>query len=321
MRRAALVCLCLSLLSGCDQKRYLPVTESIFDAGVISGKLDTKELKEASGLSASVNNPNLLWAHNDGGNEARIFLLDKQAHIKATIRFANINQRDWEDIAVGPGPEEGKNYIYVGDIGDNESKHNDKFIYRVEEPLVDWRTTVDTTLKKIDCIKFQLPDGSRDAEALLVDPLTRDIYVFSKREVKVNLYKLAYPQSTTEIIQAELVLPKLEFNQFEARSVSKMGEETLINGYHSTFYNQIVSCDISDDGLEILVKSYSSVYYWKRTKEESIIEVLQKTPILLPYFPEPQGEAIAFDVAGTGYYTVSEERGELPQRLFFYKRK
>ena len=181
--------------------------------------------------------------------------------------------------------------------------------------------SADTTLTNIDCIKFQLPDGSRDSEAMMIDQLTRDIYIISKREQKVNLYKLTYPQSTTEIMTAELVFPKLEFNQYEERSVSKDGEETLINGYHSAYYNQIVSCDMSQDGQEILIKSYSSVYYWKRNANESVVDMLKRTPQLLPYTPEPQGEAITFDLQRAGYYTLSEERGKLPQRLFFYKRK
>lgn len=321
MRKILLIWFLGLLLLGCENKNHLPVTESIFESGRITGKLDTDEIKEASGLAASVNNPDLLWAHNDGGDKARIFLIDKEAHLKAIVSLKEIKNRDWEDIAVGPGPETGKSYVYVGDIGDNESEHKYKFIYRIEEPVIDWKTRSDTSVTSFDCIKFQLPDGSRDAESLLVDPLTRDIYIFSKREIKVNLYRLPYPQSTTEVVQAELVLPKLEFNQYEARSVSKKGDETLINGYHSTFYNQIVGCDISRDGLEVLIKSYSSMYYWKREKDESIHDALKRTPMLLPYDPEPQGEAVTFDVDGEGYYTLSEERGKLPQRLFFYKRK
>jgi len=311
----------LMFLSGCQKEKQLPVDESFFEAGIVQGELDTKEMKEASGLAESSNNPDLLWAHNDGGDKARIFLIDKEAHYKATVWFAGTTHRDWEDMAVGPGPGEGKNYIYVGDIGDNDSKHKYKYIYRVEEPVVDWNRSPDTTLASIDCIKFELPDGPRDAEAMMLDPLTRDIYLISKREQKVNLYRLPYPQSTTETITAELVLPKLEFNQFEKKSVSKNENETLINGYHSAYYNQIVSCDMSKDGNEVLIKSYSSVYYWKRKKGESIVKLLKRTPTLLPYAPEPQGEAIAFDLEGKGYYTLSEERDKTLQRLFFYKRK
>jgi hypothetical protein len=318
-----LACLVVSIHLGCENKdkTHLLITENIFEAGVMQGELDTKELREASGLAGSVSNPDLLWAHNDGGDKARIFLIDTNAHVKVTVWFANTSNRDWEDMAVGPGPEEGRSYIYAGDIGDNDGKHKYKFIYRVEEPVVDWSKKSDTTLANIESIKFELPDGSRDSEAMMIDPLTRDIYIISKREQKVNLYRLPYPQSTTEAFTAELALPKLEFNQFEEHVISRDGDQALTNGYHSDFFNQIVSCDIAQDGSEILIKSYSSVYYWKREKNESVADALKRTPMRLPYSPEPQGEAIAFDVKGGGYFTLSEERGKTPQRLFFYKRK
>jgi hypothetical protein len=308
-------------LLGCDKKIQLSVTETIFEAGVSQGPLDSNELKEVSGMSESVTNPGLLWTHNDSGDEARILLIDSNAHLKAIVRFADTKQRDWEDMAVGPGPVEGKTYVYVGDIGDNDSKHKYKFIYRVEEPVIDWSKTPDTTLIHVDRIKFKLPDGPRDIETMMVDPLTRDIYLISKREQKVNLYRLPYPQSTTNEMTAELAMPKIEFNQFVEKEVSNKDGQVLTNGYHSDFFNQVVSGDISHDGNELLVKSYSSVYYWKREKNESIMDLLKRTPMRLPYSPEPQGEAIAFDVRGRGYYTISEERGKTPQLLFFYRRK
>ena len=313
--------LCLLLVLGCERKSQLEVNDNYFEPGIPLGQPDTHDLEEASGLAASISNPGFLWTHNDGGDEARIFLIDKEAHHKATVRFANTKLRDWEDIAVGPGPVEGKNYVYVGEIGDNEAKHKYKFIYRVEEPVVDWARTPDTTLNAIDVIKFQMPDGARDSESLMVDPLTRDIFIISKREAKVNLYRLPYPQSTTEEITAELSVAKLEFNQYEEKIVSEKNGEKLTNGYHSDYYNQIVSCDISHDGSEVLVKSYSSVYYWKREKNESIPDLLKRTPTRLPYFPEPQGEAITFDVTGAGYYTLNEVLKKNPQQLMFYKRK
>lgn len=315
----------LSLALGCEKrgqlsgKENLLVNETLFERGTPLGDLDSKELAEASGLAASVNNPDLLWTHNDGGDKARLFLIDKQAQLKATVLFDGIKNRDWEAMAVGPGPVDGKNYVYAGDIGDNKAQYDFKFIYRVEEPTLG--ENADTTLTVIDRIKFKYPDGSRDAESLIIDPLTRDIYIISKREEKVNLYRLPYPQSTTEEVTAELALAKLEFNQYEEKVYSQNGDEKLTNGYHSDYYNQIVSASISLDGSELLIKSYSSVYYWKRNQGENIADVIKRRPTRLPYVPEPQGEAITFDTKGEGYYTVNEKLGKNPQRLSFYKRK
>ena len=119
---------------------------------------------------------------------------------------SNINgvtNRDWEDIAVGPGPINGKQYIYIGEIGDNSAAYNLKYVYRVMEPDVNSsQNPIDTTLLNIQTISFQYPDGRRDAETFNDYPLTKDIYIVSKREDSVRVYLLSYPQSTTQTITA-----------------------------------------------------------------------------------------------------------------------
>lgn len=254
-----------------------------------------EKIREASGLVASVKNPGMLWTHNDSGNDADIFLIDGNGDIKCTVHLSGIKNRDWEDIAIGAEPEENKVYLYIGEIGDNNTAFEYKFLYRVEEPVIA-KTVSDTTLTKVDTIKFKLSDGARDTEALLVDPLTRDLFIFSKREQRVNLYKLTNPLSTTETMTAEKVLEKLPFAL-------------------------IVAADISEDGSEILAKNYDNIFYWKRLPGESIEEAIKRTPETLPYSPEPQGESIAFSRTGDGYYTISERKGKMQQPLYFYKRK
>lgn len=311
----------LLLFMGCKPKARMPVTDSLFESGVSQGELTNTELLEVSGLVESINNPGYLWVHNDSGDKARIFLLDKHGNHKTTVWLANTTNRDWEDIAIGPGPDEGKVYVYVGDIGDNENKHRKKYIYRIEEPVLDLNDPVDTIIQHVDKITFQLPDGSQDVELLMLDPQTRDLYLVSKRKKKASLYRLPYPQSTTETIQAEVAISEKDFLQYEGESISMQGEEFLINDYNARYYYQIVGGDISRDGKEVLIKSYSSVYYWKKKGNESIVELLKQDPVRLPYQPEPQGEAIGFDCCGTGYFTVSEKRGKTSPQLNFYKRK
>ena len=41
---------------------------------------------------------------------------------------------DFEDITIGAGPEEGVDYIYVGDIGNNNYDRTILYIYRFPEP-------------------------------------------------------------------------------------------------------------------------------------------------------------------------------------------
>lgn len=276
---------------GCQQ----PDKASLFEATVSTEIIKDDIIREASGLVASVKNPGMLWTHNDSGNTADIFLIDSTGDIKCTVHLSGIKNRDWEDITIGTGPEENKVYLYIGEIGDNNAAFEYKFLYRIEEPVIAISVS-DTTLTKVDTIKFKLSDGARDTEALMIDPTSKDFYIFSKREQRVNLYKLTSPLSTTETMTAERVLEKLPFSL-------------------------IVAADISEDGTEILVKNYDTVFYWKRVPGESIEETIKRTPETLPYSPEPQGESIAFSREGDGYYTISEQNKKMPQHLYFYKRR
>jgi hypothetical protein len=220
-------------------------------------------------------------------------LIDTLASVKSTVYLNDAKNTDWEDIAIGPGPVTDKSYLYIGDIGDNASKRTHKTIYRVEEPIV--LGVLDTILTKFDSIRFVLEDGPRDTEALIVDPLKSDIYIFSKHERKIKVYRLDYPQSTTELNVAKTVA-------------------------QLTFTN-VTAADISTNGAEILLKTYSGVYYWKRNSDETITNLLQREALSLPYVPEGQGEAVAFNLNGSGYYTTSEVAKGEQARLKFYPRK
>lgn len=289
-----IACIFLFSCKQTDKKPELNKADT-FEAAVSAGVVKGNKIREASGMVASMNNPGMLWTHNDSGNKADIFLLDEKGEIKCTVHLSAINNRDWEDITIGAGPEEGKNYLYVGDIGDNNAVYEDKRIYRIEEPRIGSGIS-DTTIDKADVIKFNFSDGRRDSEALILDPVSKNFYLFSKRESKVNLYKLSNVFSRTDDVIAERVAEKLPF--------------TLI-----------VAADISADGGEILAKNYDQIFYWKRLPGESIEEAVNRTPETLPYTPEPQGESIAFDRTGKGFYTISEQKKKMSQHLYFYKRK
>jgi len=198
-----------------------------FLPGVKLAELNNKELKEISGIAASVNNPKLLWAHNDSGNGADIFLLDDHLEIKLTCTLAGVDNRDWEDIAVGPGPDASKSYVYVADIGDNESQYQYKYIYRFEEPVLNKTQGEKITITSFDRITFQLSDAKKDTETLLLDPKTRNLYVVSKREEPVCLYELKYPYHKDDTLVADKLM-SLPFTQIVGGDFSANGKEILM---------------------------------------------------------------------------------------------
>lgn len=266
-----------------------------FEKAKDMGAIENPDLDETSGIVVSRSKPDLIWAHNDSGDKSKLFLIDFNGRNKGSFNIKNAKNRDWEDIAIGPGPEKDINYIYVADIGDNKAKHEIKYIYRFKEPnLNNLSFPVKSNIRKVDKISFQYPDGERDAETLIVDPYTKDIYVVSKREAAVNIYLAPYPQSLSEVITLEHV--------------------------GTIDVQQVVSGDISADGKEVLIKSYSDVYYWSRKDREPIAQTLKRTPKRLPYLIESQGEAISWKVDGSGYFTVSEKEGKEMPKVYFYKR-
>ena len=281
------------LILGCTACSKNPVgaQAELFTFGEPLAEANKKNLDEASGLAASINTPGDLWTLNDSGNGAEIFLIDQKADIKLVCRLKGIKNRDWEDIAVGPGPE-GKSFIYVADIGDNSAQYPLKYIYRFEEPTLT-PGIEEIEISAIDQITFKLPDTQKDTECLLLDPNTKDLYVVSKREMPVFLYQLKYPYSTKDTLTA-IQLTSIPVSNVSAGSISA-------------------------DGKEVLLKNYEYVFYWKING--SIEETLKETPTRLPYKPEPQGEAIAWARDGSGFFTISETVIGKRSYLFFYKRK
>jgi hypothetical protein len=251
-------------------------------------------IDEASGLAASANMNGYLWTHQDSGQPASLYLLSSDGAAIKEFRIPGASNRDWEDVALGPGPNNGVNYLYIGDIGNNNAPMTSiNTIYRIPEPE-DLNSAFDEG--QLGKISFRYPDGARDAETLLLDPVTRDIFILSK-EAQTGIYKLAYPQSTSEVITAEKVgvVPSL--------SVATSG-------------------DIIVDGEEIVIRTYIANYYWKRKAGETVSQTLTKNATkTLMVALEPQGEAVCFDRNSAGFYTLSEKGNASNVTLNYYKRR
>jgi hypothetical protein len=248
------------------------------------------EIDEASGLASSILTPGLIYTHNDSGGKAMLYVLNERGLMPAKIQLKGVKNRDWEDIAVAKDPKTGTSCVFVGDIGDNAALYRSDFIYRFAEPAID-----DTliTVSQIDKLEFVFEDGPRDAEALFIDPKTGDIFVISKRDTNAGVYQISYPQSFTSLNTAYKVC--------------------------SLPYNWVTAADISPNGNSILVKTYTNIYRYKRNPNMSVCTALSRKPKMMPYKLEEQGEAIAWDSKGRGYFTLSEKIGETPIELYYYK--
>ncbi|SEW20516.1 hypothetical protein SAMN05428988_3101 [Chitinophaga sp. YR573] len=253
----------------------------------VLGIVKSDKLAEASGLASSSTLPGYYWTHNDSGNKPEVYLLNSNGKLVSTIRLKGMFNRDWEDIAEGVGPDPDKQYVYVGDIGNNVKLGVDIMVYRFEAPT---KVPAEKSTVKPDYLYLRYPDSPKDAESLMVDPISRHLYVISKREKQVGVYKV----------------PHLDF---------KSGETAKMEKVLTLPYTWITAGDISKDGHHIIIKNDTKIFYWHRKNGESVEEAMARPATVLPYVPEKQGEGLTFKVDNSGYLTISE--GKHPA-LYFY---
>ncbi|SEM53006.1 hypothetical protein SAMN05216436_105100 [bacterium A37T11] len=261
------------------------------------GKIQDPELNELSGITASMHNPQNYWVHNDSGDKARIFLINDSAQRIATYYLSGIIAHDWEDI--GRRQHQGKAQLLIGDIGDNLAKRSCIQLHVLDEPLLrplakkPYSDTIPAATISTYVLKYA--DGPRDAESFFYDESDQQLYILSKRDLQAGVYSTPLPGAPNR--------------------------DTLILHKRTTIpHTFITSADLSSDGTELLVKDLLHVYYWKRKPGETIVHMLARPAISLPYKAEPQGEAIAFLTDGSAYVTISEEVLGLPAILYRYRR-
>ena len=259
------------------------------------GELADPTLAETSGLAASRNNMGCFWTEEDSGNPNQIQLLRRDGKVIARFIIDGAENRDWEDMAVGPGPVAGQAYVYVADIGDNKLRYPEKVVYRFPEPVLNLATTPYTaTITKAEALRFTLPDGAKNAEAFLIDPTSLDLYILSK-EAYSTLYRATYPQSTTQA--------------------------TVMHHLVTIPFDRVTSAAISPDGREVLIRTYGQLFYFARQIGESINNTLKRTPKRWPLANENQGEAVAWATDSSAYYTTSEKTDATIPKLYRYQRK
>ncbi|MFB7617232.1 hypothetical protein [Kitasatospora sp. NPDC056181] len=147
-------------------------------------------ITESSGLAASLAHPGVYWTHNDSDDGPYVYAVDSQGRTVATVTLRGTEPRDVEAISLGP---DGR--LYVGDLGDNlGGKWSEVWIYSFAEPA-------ELRDQSVDVIRYRVryEDGPRDAEALMVHPVTGRAYIASKKQGGGGLYEGPEKLSTAGI--------------------------------------------------------------------------------------------------------------------------
>lgn len=254
-----------------------------------NGTVASPELTEISGVAVSRRQPGVLWTHNDSGGGPDVYALGDDGSDRGRFALgAGAEARDWEDMALGPGPEAGVDYLYLGDIGDNDSERDQVVVYRVPEP--DLATTpAGTTLTDVAHLTLTYADGAHDAEALLSDPATGDLFVVTKQWDGTASSVFRLPADVAATATADQVV-----------EMEEVGDVPGADG------QMVTAGDVAIDGSVVALRTYAEVLLWSRGEGESVADALAGDPCEAPAPFEIQGEAIALSPDGRGYVTIAE---------------
>jgi hypothetical protein len=270
-----------------------PSGTGAYQPSTVLGRIADPAVTESSGLVASRRNPGLLWTHNDSGDEPLVYCIDMQGRSCGTWRVTGAEAIDWEDIAAGPGPRAGEPYLYVGDIGDNLDQRKEIVVYRVLEPAVGGGGPVPTTASPAatapaDAVRLRYPDGPRNAEALLVHPVTGDVYVVAKDAQSAGVYKAPAPLDPSR-----------------TTTMARVGTVRLGTGMAGL--EQVTGGDISPDGRRVALSTYAEGYELELPQGAGAFDDIWGQPLSpVALGPRLQGEAIAYRLDGRALLTTSE---------------
>jgi len=293
--------LLVPLILGCEQptdpepasRQYVPTT-------VLAGRLGNKALDEASGIVRSQRQDGVYWLVNDSG-KPRLHAIDSRGKNLGQVKLHGAKNVDWEDIA--SFSLDGKPYLLVADIGDNESRRRDVTVYIVEEPEPD-----QDEAEIAWSFDYSYPDGSLDAESLAVDIDNERILVLSKREIPAVLYELPLRPATDERQEAKRLgtvnsLPQPSRQDVEFAPATK------------NWYWQPVAMDISADGRAAVILTYRGVYYFKRAADDTWIETFQKRPAPISVGDFDKAESVGFSADGKSVFVTFENPGAILLRI------
>jgi hypothetical protein len=265
-------------------------------------------LKEISGLRSSKLNANRFWVHNDSGDAPKIYALSSSMKVEREFLLKGAEHVDWEDMA--GGTYQGKPYLFIGDIGDNAARRTSIRVYTVEEPQISDSAQLAELLPT--AIELVYPDGPRDAEALLFDERSEELLIVTKRDEKARVYAI-------DLKTAQNSGP----NTLEFIGVLKIDPSPKDLAPMRRYFHYITAADQHENG-SVIIKNYFRAWLYENPEKKQLRELLvSEIPTQLPYNLEQQGEAMAFDLDGIGYYTTSEcaddGTAHIPQPLVYYR--
>jgi hypothetical protein len=242
-----------------------------------------KVVNESSGME--LNDKHQVWTLNDSGGKAELYLCDTTGRLIRTLKIANAQNRDWEDMT-----QDDQGNYYIGDFGNNNNQRKDLTIYKIPNP-----DQVEASFVKAEKITFAFEDQKAfpppsdqlnfDCESVI----WKDgyLYLFSKHRtfpMRTNLYRL--PDAPGDYVAKKI-------SSFQT---SGPDETDLFNHW-------ISAADISPDGTKVCIISSGKMWIFYNFEGDDFFSGQHKR---IDLSSSSQREAVVF-VSNTRVYLTDEE--------------
>jgi hypothetical protein len=229
------------------------------------------KIVECSGMVAT-SKDSTFWVHNDGGNKAELFEIDRKGKLLSILPLTTTKNIDWEEIT-----RDDKGNIYIGDFGNNANNRKDLTIYKFPENQPDKMEKITFNYayqKQFPPTKSEL---NYDCEAFFA--LGDSLYLFTKNRGNkaVRMYALSTQAGNYSITHKDDIFIK-----------------TMVTG-----------AAISPDKRTFALLTYGKVFLFGFENQQ----VNFKKPIDCFKFAHQQAEAIVFIT--NKKLMISNEQGEL----------
>lgn len=188
------------------------------------------QMEETSGLVFSGDK---IWTHNDRGHTNELYAIDTATGgVLQTMVLKDRKNHDWEDLA------KSEDYIFVGDIGNNDGDRTNLAVYRVA------KEAAQSSAEKVSVISEKIPyfypnqmnfdpnkDHNFDCEALIY--WNDYLYLFSKnrKDDRTQLYQIPARPSENEYA-AEKMQDFKATGRITGATISEDKKAVILIGYN-----------------------------------------------------------------------------------------
>jgi hypothetical protein len=302
-----------------------PAHAAGYSAGTDYFSFRDDQIVESSGVVASSKRDDVFFTHNDSGDLARFFAVDDHGCTLARYALGGLTtpvdefkaSHDVEDIA--RGPHDGTSTLWLADIGDNLHQRVEIDVYAVPEPNSNASagrssTGCPTAAEEVvaaTTYRLKYADVAHDAETLLADPHTGQLFIVTKEPTGESQLYAAPPTLDPNVVNtltpvAEIAYPPSTTYDRTPDQIVGAGPEQL--GFDAAGRLWAVGGDVSPSGDRVVIRTYTDAYEWA-IPAAGLAGAFTAVPTKIPLRYQKQGEAIAYTRDGRSLVTTCEGGG------------